>query len=61
MEYIAPPELVAPTAPTTDYPERNATCSSRAPIRHHAERMNANRSALIWSACVVGIPCGKPG
>ena len=23
--------------------------------------MNASRSALIWSALVVGIPCGKPG
>ena len=23
--------------------------------------MNASRSALIRSACVVGIPCGKPG
>src|SRR5712672_1031656 len=23
--------------------------------------MNASRSALIWSAFVVGIPCGKPG
>ena len=22
---------------------------------------NASRSALIWSACVLGIPCGKPG
>src|SRR5258705_13674615 len=22
---------------------------------------NARRSALIWSALVVGIPCGKPG
>ena len=22
---------------------------------------NASRSALIWSALVVGIPCGKPG
>src|SRR5258707_8523792 len=23
--------------------------------------INASRSALIWSALVVGIPCGKPG
>jgi hypothetical protein len=23
--------------------------------------MNASRSALIKSACVVGIPCGRPG
>jgi hypothetical protein len=22
--------------------------------------MNSRRSALIWSACVVGIPCGRP-
>jgi hypothetical protein len=25
------------------------------------ERMKASRSALIRSACVVGIPCGNPG
>lgn len=24
------------------------------------DRMNSSRSALILSACVVGIPCGKP-
>ena len=28
--------------------------------RNHSALMNANRSALIVSACVVGIPCGKP-
>jgi hypothetical protein len=25
------------------------------------DRIKASRSALIWSAWVVGIPCGKPG
>lgn len=24
------------------------------------ERMNSSRSALMTSACVVGMPCGKP-
>src|SRR5439155_2283878 len=26
-----------------------------------ARLKNANRSALIWSALVVGMPCGNPG
>ena len=25
------------------------------------DRMNSNKSALMISACVVGIPCGRPG
>ena len=41
--------------------------AARVPSGRHAvvtggdqDRMNSSRSALIVSACVVGIPCGKP-
>src|SRR5258705_10125558 len=40
--------------------------SERRPDKTHAAACllclrNASRSLLIWSALVVGIPCGKPG
>lgn len=36
----------------------------RPPVRVRCvnqDAMNARRSALIWSAFVTGMPCGKPG
>src|SRR6267378_2680203 len=34
---------------------------SHAPTPNRCSLKNASRSALIWSALVVGMPCGKPG
>ena len=37
-----------------------ADCSTRQAVCDY-DFMNSSRSALIMSACVVGMPCGKPG
>jgi len=35
--------------------------STQAAARSDSVLMKDSKSALIWFACVVGIPCGSPG
>src|SRR5437762_12730061 len=40
---------------------QTSSCQQSSPGKaHHQLLMNASRSAMIVSACVVGMPCGKP-